>query len=58
MGQVDEHELFYLTSRGLTRDQAERLLVFGFFGEVLARMPVESVRDRMTDAIERKIDIR
>ena len=58
VGQVDEHQLFYLTSRGLTRDQAERLLVFGFFGEVLARMPVESVRDRMTDAIERKIDIR
>ncbi|MFW6089514.1 MAG: Fe-S cluster assembly protein SufD [Gemmatimonadota bacterium] len=57
VGQVDEHQLFYLTSRGLTRAQAERLLVFGFFGEVLARMPVESVRDRMTAAIERKIDI-
>lgn len=57
VGQVDEHQLFYLTSRGLTRAQAERLLVFGFFGEVLARMPVESVRDRMTEAIERKIDI-
>jgi Fe-S cluster assembly protein SufD len=57
VGQVDEHQLFYLTSRGLTREQAERLLVFGFFGEVLARMPVASVRDRMTDAIERKIDI-
>jgi Fe-S cluster assembly protein SufD len=57
VGQVDEHQLFYLTSRGLTRAQAERLLVFGFFGEVLARMPVESVRERMTDAIERKIDI-
>ena len=56
-GQVDEHQLFYLTSRGLTREQAERLLVFGFFGEVLARMPVDSVRDRMTDAIERKIEI-
>ena len=58
VGQVDEHQLFYLTSRGLTRAQAERLLVFGFFGEVLARMPVESVRARMTDAIEQKIDIR
>ncbi|TFG62632.1 MAG: Fe-S cluster assembly protein SufD [Gemmatimonadales bacterium] len=58
VGQVDEHQLFYLMSRGLTREQAERLLVFGFFGEVLARMPVESVRERMTDAIERKIEIR
>ncbi|MDH3297579.1 MAG: Fe-S cluster assembly protein SufD [Gemmatimonadota bacterium] len=57
VGQVDAHQLFYLTSRGLTRAQAERLLVFGFFGEVLARMPVDSVRERMTDAIERKIGI-
>lgn len=57
VGQVDAHQLFYLLSRGLTRQQAERLLVFGFFGEVLARMPVESVRERMADAIERKIDI-
>ena len=55
VGQVDEGQLFYLTSRGLTRAQAERLLVFGFFGEVLARMPVESVRERMTAAIESKI---
>lgn len=55
VGQVDEGQLFYLTSRGLTRAQAERLLVFGFFGEVLARMPVESVRERMTVAIESKI---
>lgn len=57
VGQVDERQLFYLTSRGLTREQAERLLVFGFFGEVLARMPVESVRNRMIHAIERKIEI-
>jgi Fe-S cluster assembly protein SufD len=57
VGQVDEHQLFYLTSRGLTRAQAERLLVFGFFGEVLARFPVESVQERMTDAIERKMGI-
>ena len=57
VGQVDEHQLFYLTSRGLTRAQAERLLVFGFFGEVLARFPVESVCERMTDAIERKMGL-
>jgi len=57
IGQVDESMLFYLRSRGLTRVQAERLLVFGFFDEVLSRLPVEGVRARVRDAIGRKIGL-
>ncbi len=57
MGQVDSRQLFYLMSRGLSRRQAERLLVFGFFNEVLGRIPVESVRDRIREAIEAKIGL-
>jgi Fe-S cluster assembly protein SufD len=57
VGQVDEAQLFYLMSRGLTRGDAERLLVFGFFDEVLGRVPLEGVRDRIRDAIERKIGL-
>jgi Fe-S cluster assembly protein SufD len=37
VGPIDEEQLFYLMSRGLPRHQAERLLVFGFFADVLAR---------------------
>lgn len=55
VGQVDENMLFYLMSRGLSREQAERLLVFGFFDEVLKRIPVEGVRKRIAEAIEEKI---
>jgi len=55
VGQVDESQLFYLKSRGLTPLQAERLLVFGFFEEVLGRVPVEGVRSRVRSAIERKL---
>jgi len=55
VGQVDEIMLFYLMSRGLSRDQAERLLVFGFFDEVLERVPGDGVRARIREAIERKI---
>ena len=55
VGQVDDTMLFYLMSRGLNRDQAERLLVFGFFDEVLERVPGDGVRTRIRDAIERKI---
>ena len=55
VGQVDESQLFYLKSRGLTPLQAERLLVFGFFEEVLGRVPVEGVQSRVRSAIERKL---
>lgn len=58
VGQVDETMLFYLRTRGLTRTQAERLLVFGFFDEVLERVPAEGVRKRIRETIERKIGIR
>lgn len=54
IGQVDEMQLFYLMTRGLTRVEAERLLVLGFFGEVLGRLPMEGVRARVLEAIEAK----
>ena len=57
VGQVDGTQLFYLMSRGLSRTEAERLLVFGFFEEVLARVPMEGVRERIREAIERKIGL-
>jgi Fe-S cluster assembly protein SufD len=52
---VDDTMLFYLMSRGLDREQAERLLVFGFFDEVLERVPGEGVRSRIRESIEAKI---
>ena len=57
VGQVDEAQLFYLMSRGLARAEAERLLVLGFFDEVLERIPLEGVRERVRSAIERKIGL-
>lgn len=57
VGQVDENMLFYLMSRGISRQQAERLLVFGFFEEVLKRIPVAGVRKRIGEAIEEKIGL-
>ncbi|WP_420442432.1 Fe-S cluster assembly protein SufD [Candidatus Palauibacter sp.] len=57
IGQVEDGQLFYLMSRGLTRRQAERLLVFGFFDEVLGRLPMEGVRARVREAIEEKIGL-
>ncbi|MFO7894562.1 MAG: Fe-S cluster assembly protein SufD [Longimicrobiales bacterium] len=55
VGQLDEEELFYLMSRGLDRESAERLVIFGFFGEVLDRLPLPGVVAELKTAIEAKI---
>lgn len=55
VGQSDDQQLFYLMSRGLTREQAEKLIVVGFFEEVLSRIPMESLHERLSLAIERKL---
>ena len=55
LGQVDRELLFYLMTRGLTRLEAERLIVRGFFQDVLDRVELESVRDALAAALEARI---
>ncbi|HEX6306670.1 MAG TPA: SufD family Fe-S cluster assembly protein, partial [Longimicrobiales bacterium] len=55
VGQLDEEELFYIMSRGIPRNVAERLVVFGFFGEVLERLPLPGVVEELRAAIEQKL---
>ncbi len=55
VGQLEEEHIFYLMSRGLTRAQAEKLTVSGFFEPVLDRIPFEGVRQRLRKAIEEKM---
>ncbi len=53
--QVEEEYVFYLMARGLSRPQAESMIVQGFFQAVLDRVPVESVVHKLERVIERKI---
>jgi Fe-S cluster assembly protein SufD len=53
--QVEDEYVFYLMARGLSRAQAERMIVQGFFQAVLDRVPVESVVHKLERVIERKI---
>lgn len=53
--QVEDEYVFYLMARGLSRAQAERMIVQGFFQAVLDRVPVESVVTKLERVIERKI---
>ena len=56
-GPIDKDQVFYLMSRGLSHDQAERLIVDGFFEPVMQRIPLESVREQLTQSIDHKLAI-
>ncbi len=55
LGQVDREQLFYLMARGRSRAEAERLIVRGFFQDVLDRIELEPVREALADALEARI---
>ena len=53
---VEEEHLFYLMSRGIDRVTAQKLVVFGFFGDVLDRIRLESLREGLAAAIAAKVE--
>ena len=55
VGPIDEDHRFYLESRGVPPDVAERLIVEGFFGEVRGRLPVQSVAAGFDEMVRAKI---
>ncbi len=55
VGPVDEDTVFYLQSRGIPRDEAERLIVTGFFQEVLDRVQLDEVRRGAELAIQEEL---
>ncbi len=54
-GQIDEEQLFYLMVRGIAREEAERIIVQGFFEPVLQRIPLENLRARLRRSIVRRM---
>jgi Fe-S cluster assembly protein SufD len=55
IGRVDREQLFYLMSRGLSRSEAERLIVRGFFTEILDRIELEPVREALGAALDARL---
>jgi len=54
-GRFDDEQLFYLMARGIPESEARRLVVRGFFAELINKIPVESLRERLGDAIESRL---
>lgn len=56
-GRFDDEQLFYLRARGIPEEQARRLVVRGFFGEIISKIGIPEIRERLTDAIENELAI-
>jgi Fe-S cluster assembly protein SufD len=56
-GRFDDEQVFYLRARGIPEDQARRLIVRGFFAEIIQKIAVASVRERLTEAIEHELEL-
>ena len=54
-GRFDDEQLFYLMARGIPEAEARKLVVRGFFAELLNKVPVEDLRERLGDAIEARL---
>jgi Fe-S cluster assembly protein SufD len=54
-GRLEDQHLFYLMARGIPLEEARRLVIQGFFGQLISQIEVPELRDRITAAIEREL---
>ena len=54
-GRLEEEHLFYLMSRGIPESEARRLVIRGFFGELIDQVSVPEIRERVAQDIEREL---
>ncbi|HEX8345008.1 MAG TPA: Fe-S cluster assembly protein SufD, partial [Actinoplanes sp.] len=54
-GRFDDEQLFYLMARGIPESEARKLVVRGFFAELIGRIPVPELRERLGDAVEARL---
>ena len=55
-GRFDDEQLFYLMARGIPEPEARKLVVRGFFAELLNKIPVPELHDRLIDAVEARLE--
>ncbi|HEY6738558.1 MAG TPA: Fe-S cluster assembly protein SufD [Actinopolymorphaceae bacterium] len=55
-GRFDDEQLFYLQARGIPEDEARRLVVYGYFADIIRRIGVSEVEERLMAAVERELE--
>jgi Fe-S cluster assembly protein SufD len=54
-GRLEDHHLFYLMARGIPYDEARRLVIRGFFGELISQIEVPELHERIAAAVEAEL---
>jgi Fe-S cluster assembly protein SufD len=54
-GKLEDHHLFYLMARGIPFEEARRLVIRGFFGELISKIGVPELRERISEAVEAEL---
>lgn len=55
VGQVNQEQIYYLMSRGISRETAESLIIYGFLAPVVSQIPLEGLRNQLQSIVERKL---
>ena len=55
-GRFDDEQLFYLQARGIPEDEARRLVVRGFFADIIGKIPVAEIQGHLMQAVERELE--
>jgi len=55
VGQLDEDALFYLQSRGISRDESRLLLMYAFANDVMSKIKEPALKDRITDLVNKRL---
>lgn len=55
IGKIDEEQMFYLLSRGISKKEAEKLIIDGFFDPIIQNIYIDSIRDRYKKLIDEKL---
>jgi Fe-S cluster assembly protein SufD len=54
-GRLDDEHIFYLMARGIPQEEARRLVIRGFFGELIAKIGVPEIEERVAEKIEAEL---
>lgn len=55
VGRIDPVQLYYLMSRGINKEEAERLVIHGFLAPVVSKLPIQGVKEQLIEVIEGKV---
>jgi Fe-S cluster assembly protein SufD len=54
-GRFDDEQMFYLRSRGIDEDEARRLVVHGFFADIIRRIGIPAIQHRLLASVEAEL---